>query len=166
MALSAWLCAVLIGRLAAAVNQYGAWLRHFRCMPTGGVCHLPASACSLRCRYYGMKQQLLESFGFGPDERFPVYPDRFPIQLLSYLRLSRIQDPGLFAKVGRAAQGSKTGAGRLLTACVTGMLACLVAFSAVTSSSTVCLSRVLKQAMHLAPAAACVPCCFCCFQEL
>ena len=46
-----------------------------------------------------MKQQLLESFGFGPEERFPVYADRFPIQLLSYLRLSRIQDPGLFAKV-------------------------------------------------------------------
>jgi hypothetical protein len=50
-------------------------------------------------RYYGMKQQLLESFGFTTDERFPVYADRFPIQLLSYLRLSRIQDPGLFAKV-------------------------------------------------------------------
>lgn len=49
-----------------------------------------------------MKQQLLESFGFGPQERFPVYADRFPIQLLSYLRLSRIQDPGLFAKVGTA----------------------------------------------------------------
>jgi hypothetical protein len=46
-----------------------------------------------------MKQQLLESFGFAPLERFPVYADRFPIQLLSYLRLSRIQDPGLFAKV-------------------------------------------------------------------
>ncbi|KAF8071199.1 setd3 [Scenedesmus sp. PABB004] len=50
-------------------------------------------------RYYGMKAQLLESFGFGPAESFPVYADRFPIQLLSYLRLSRIQDPGLFAKV-------------------------------------------------------------------
>lgn len=85
----------------AAVNQYGAWLLHFRCMPTDGICHLRAAACSRLCRYYGMKQQLLESFGFGPDERFPVYPDRFPIQLLSYLRLSRIQDPGLFAKVGR-----------------------------------------------------------------
>ncbi|KAF6255082.1 rubisco small subunit N-methyltransferase [Scenedesmus sp. NREL 46B-D3] len=50
-------------------------------------------------RYYGMKQQLLESFGFAAEERFPVYADRFPIQLLSYLRLSRIQDVGLFAKV-------------------------------------------------------------------
>jgi hypothetical protein len=47
-----------------------------------------------------MKQQLLESFGFAAEERFPVYADRFPIQLLSYLRLSRIQDVGLFAKVG------------------------------------------------------------------
>eukprot|EP00882_Tetradesmus_deserticola_P007360 GHRQ01007754.1.p1 GENE.GHRQ01007754.1~~GHRQ01007754.1.p1 ORF type:complete len:476 (+),score=189.66 GHRQ01007754.1:146-1573(+) len=50
-------------------------------------------------RYFGMKQQLLESFGFAAEERFPVYVDRFPIQLLSYLRLSRIQDVGLFAKV-------------------------------------------------------------------
>eukprot|EP00878_Enallax_costatus_P003647 GHUV01003861.1.p1 GENE.GHUV01003861.1~~GHUV01003861.1.p1 ORF type:complete len:495 (+),score=148.67 GHUV01003861.1:1566-3050(+) len=50
-------------------------------------------------RYFGMKQQLLESFGFTAQERFPVYADRFPIQLLSYLRLSRIQDSGLFAKV-------------------------------------------------------------------
>jgi hypothetical protein len=47
-----------------------------------------------------MKQQLLESFGFSADERFPVFSDRFPIQLLSYLRLSRIQDPLMFAKVG------------------------------------------------------------------
>lgn len=47
-----------------------------------------------------MKQQLLESFGFSAQDRFPVFADRFPIQLLSYLRLSRIQDPGLFAKVG------------------------------------------------------------------
>jgi len=49
-----------------------------------------------------MKQQLLESFGFGAQDRFPVFADRFPIQLLSYLRLTRIQDPLLFAKVGQA----------------------------------------------------------------
>jgi hypothetical protein len=53
-----------------------------------------------------MKQQLLESFGFAAEERFPVYADRFPIQLLSYLRLSRIQDVGLFAKV-RAGRPNK-----------------------------------------------------------
>ncbi len=37
--------------------------------------------------------------GLGAKETFPVYADRFPIQLLAYLRLSRIQDPALFAKV-------------------------------------------------------------------
>jgi hypothetical protein len=52
-----------------------------------------------------MKQQLLESFGFAAEERFPVYADRFPIQLLSYLRLSRIQDVGLFAKVRHTSRG-------------------------------------------------------------
>ncbi len=51
------------------------------------------------CRYFSMKQQLLESFGFAAQDRFPVFADRFPIQLLSYLRLTRIQDPLLFAKV-------------------------------------------------------------------
>ena len=37
--------------------------------------------------------------GFGSEQQFPVYADRFPIQLLAYLRLSRIQDPAMFAKV-------------------------------------------------------------------
>eukprot|EP00879_Flechtneria_rotunda_P015067 GHRR01015744.1.p1 GENE.GHRR01015744.1~~GHRR01015744.1.p1 ORF type:complete len:507 (+),score=158.49 GHRR01015744.1:326-1846(+) len=60
--------------------------------------YFPASLIAAD-RYYSMKAQLLESFGFGPEERFPVYADRFPIQLLSYLRLSRIQDPGQFAQV-------------------------------------------------------------------
>lgn len=46
-----------------------------------------------------MKSQVLESFGMGPAENFPVYADRFPIQLLAYLRLSRIQDPAQFAQV-------------------------------------------------------------------
>lgn len=55
-----------------------------------------------------MKQQLLESFGFEAQQRFPVYSDRFPIQLLSYLRLSRIQDPGLFAKVREGRGGGVT----------------------------------------------------------
>lgn len=48
-----------------------------------------------------MKQSLLESFGFSAPDKFPVFADRFPIQLLSYLRLTRIQDPLLFTKVGQ-----------------------------------------------------------------
>lgn len=62
-------------------------------------------------RYYGLKQQILESFGFSAAEAFPVFADRFPIQLLAYLRLSRIQDPGLLAKVGG------WGGGRWLQGC-------------------------------------------------
>ncbi|KXZ52752.1 hypothetical protein GPECTOR_8g143 [Gonium pectorale] len=50
-------------------------------------------------RYYMMKSQILESLGFAPTERFPVYADRMPIQLLAYLRLSRVADPALLAKV-------------------------------------------------------------------
>ncbi|GBF87903.1 histone-lysine N-methyltransferase [Raphidocelis subcapitata] len=50
-------------------------------------------------KYYQSKEQLLTAMGMSISERFPVYADRFPIQLLAYLRLTRIQDPGLFAKV-------------------------------------------------------------------
>jgi len=50
-------------------------------------------------RYFSMKTQILETLGFGPQERFPVFADRMPNQLLSYLRLSRVSDPALFAKV-------------------------------------------------------------------
>ena len=54
----------------------------------------------LTCRYFIMKSQILESMGFTPKERFPVFADRMPNQLLAYIRLSRVQDPALFAKVG------------------------------------------------------------------
>ena len=50
-------------------------------------------------RYFIMKSQILESMGFTPKERFPVFADRMPNQLLAYIRLSRVQDPALFAKV-------------------------------------------------------------------
>ncbi|KAI8470254.1 MAG: rubisco small subunit N-methyltransferase [Monoraphidium minutum] len=50
-------------------------------------------------KYYTSKEQLMTSMGMTTKERFPVFADRFPIQLLAYLRLSRIQDPALFAKV-------------------------------------------------------------------
>ena len=50
-------------------------------------------------KYYFLKQQVVQSFGFSASEQFPVYADRFPVQLLAYLRLSRIQDPALMAKV-------------------------------------------------------------------
>jgi len=57
------------------------------------------SCLLLSHRYYTQKRDVLQEVGFGPSERFPVYGDRFPIQLLAYLRLSRIQDPLLFTKV-------------------------------------------------------------------
>ncbi|KAG2498938.1 hypothetical protein HYH03_003128 [Edaphochlamys debaryana] len=50
-------------------------------------------------KYYMLKAQVLESMGFGPKENFPVYADRMPIQLLAYLRLARVADPGLMAKI-------------------------------------------------------------------
>jgi hypothetical protein len=43
---------------------------------------------------------VLDQLGFSALEGFPVYADRMPNQLLAYLRLARLQDPALFAKVG------------------------------------------------------------------
>ncbi|GFR43931.1 hypothetical protein Agub_g5069, partial [Astrephomene gubernaculifera] len=50
-------------------------------------------------RYFTLKRQILESMGFGAQESFPVYADRMPVQLLAFLRLSRVADPALLAKV-------------------------------------------------------------------
>jgi len=50
-------------------------------------------------RYYMMKSEILESLGLSPTELFPVFADKFPNQLLAYLRLARVSDPALFAKV-------------------------------------------------------------------
>lgn len=60
--------------------------------------YFPASLLAAD-RYFIMKSQILESIGFSAKDRFPVYADRMPIQLLAYIRLSRVQDPALFAKV-------------------------------------------------------------------
>lgn len=46
-----------------------------------------------------MKSQVLESMGFSVEQQFPVYADRMPTQLLAYLRMARVQDPALLAKV-------------------------------------------------------------------
>lgn len=53
--------------------------------------------------------QVLDQLGFQPKEAFPVYSDRMPNQLLAYLRLARLQDPALFAKVGAGAGGGSAG---------------------------------------------------------
>mmetsp|Transcript_4662 Transcript_4662/g.11038 ORF Transcript_4662/g.11038 Transcript_4662/m.11038 type:complete len:518 (-) Transcript_4662:222-1775(-) len=50
-------------------------------------------------RYFMLKNQVLESLGYGIEEEFPVYADKMPTQLLAYLRMARVQDPGLLAKV-------------------------------------------------------------------
>ena len=44
-------------------------------------------------RLYSAKRQILEAMGFRPSETFLIYKERIPTQLLSFLRLSRIQDP-------------------------------------------------------------------------
>lgn len=50
-------------------------------------------------RYFQMKQSVLEAMGMSARQAFPVYADRMPLQLLAYVRLARMQDPALFAKV-------------------------------------------------------------------
>ena len=51
-------------------------------------------------RLSGMKKQILEGLGLATPQAFPITRDGFPLQLLSYLRLARLQDPAELAKVG------------------------------------------------------------------
>ncbi len=53
--------------------------------------------------------QVLDQLGFAPKDAFPVYADRMPNQLLAYLRLARLQDPALFAKVRGQQLGTGSG---------------------------------------------------------
>lgn len=48
---------------------------------------------------FPIKKQVLQEEGFSEAQAFPLFADRFPRQLLSYLRLARLQDSAQFAKV-------------------------------------------------------------------
>eukprot|EP00898_Chlorokybus_atmophyticus_P001556 jgi/Chlat1/2400/Chrsp17S02659 len=48
---------------------------------------------------YQVKKQIVEAQGLSTEQVFPLYRDAFPVQLLSYLRLARIQDPAQLALV-------------------------------------------------------------------
>ncbi|CAL8465053.1 g4588 [Coccomyxa elongata] len=50
-------------------------------------------------RLFTVKKQIVESVGFGIVQEFPIFRDRMPTQLLAYLRLARLTDPALLAKV-------------------------------------------------------------------
>jgi hypothetical protein len=50
-------------------------------------------------RLQALKQQVLQLAGYGSPQTFPLYADRFPTQLLTYMRLVRLQDPALFSKI-------------------------------------------------------------------
>ena len=49
-------------------------------------------------RLYGAKKQVLDSMGMANPEEFPITTNGMPLQMLSYLRLARLQDPAEFAK--------------------------------------------------------------------
>lgn len=50
-------------------------------------------------RLYSAKRQVLESLGYQQKETFRIYQERIPSQLLSFLRLSRIQDVNQLTQV-------------------------------------------------------------------
>ena len=50
-------------------------------------------------RLFGMKCQILEGFGLTSPQAFPITTEGMPLQMVAYLRLARLQDPGEFAKV-------------------------------------------------------------------
>lgn len=50
-------------------------------------------------RLYSVKKEILEGSGFTTPQEFPITVDGMPVQLLSYMRMARIQDSAEFAKV-------------------------------------------------------------------
>jgi Rubisco LSMT substrate-binding len=58
-------------------------------------------------RLWQSKRDILESVGFDTPQEFPISADGMPQQLLSYLRLARLQNSAEFAKVRSELQGWK-----------------------------------------------------------
>ena len=50
-------------------------------------------------RLEAAKSEILSACGYGSAVQFPAYRDRFPLQLLGYLRLSRMQNSAELAMV-------------------------------------------------------------------
>ena len=50
-------------------------------------------------RLQAAKQEILSACGYGDSTQFPAYYSRFPLQLLGYLRLSRMQNSAELAMV-------------------------------------------------------------------
>mgnify|MGYP006438883741 CR=1 FL=1 len=58
-------------------------------------CVFAAASCTQTDRLYEAKRQILEGMGMSAEvQSFPVFADRMPMQLLAYMRLARVQDPG------------------------------------------------------------------------
>eukprot|EP00208_Stichococcus_sp_RCC1054_P004802 CAMPEP_0206140612 /NCGR_PEP_ID=MMETSP1473-20131121/10038_1 /ASSEMBLY_ACC=CAM_ASM_001109 /TAXON_ID=1461547 /ORGANISM="Stichococcus sp, Strain RCC1054" /LENGTH=455 /DNA_ID=CAMNT_0053534817 /DNA_START=485 /DNA_END=1852 /DNA_ORIENTATION=- len=76
------------------------------CMATGVVQkNNPADYLTIEAslvaadRLYSVKKEILEGSGFTTPQEFPITVDGMPVQLLSYMRMARIQDSAEFAKV-------------------------------------------------------------------
>ena len=50
-------------------------------------------------RMFGLKQGVLRDVGLSPQQAFPLFLNRLPTQLLTYVRLARLQDAALLTKV-------------------------------------------------------------------
>ncbi len=51
-------------------------------------------------RLYQSKKEILDSVGLDNPQEFPITKEGMPVQLLSYLRLARLQNSAEFARVG------------------------------------------------------------------
>lgn len=50
-------------------------------------------------RMYDVKREILQEVGMEEKNEFPVYENRFPVQMLAFMRLARIQDSAQLASV-------------------------------------------------------------------
>jgi len=79
----------------------GEMLLNTGCLEPGNPCDFLTLKAELvqADNLYTAKKQIVEAYGLTELQEFPVYRDRFPIQLLAYLRLARVQDTGELMRV-------------------------------------------------------------------
>ena len=80
--------------------------------------HVAQASLVASDRLYGAKKQVLDSMGMASPEEFPITTDGMPLQLLSYLRLARLQDPAELAKARSGGSALAVYAREIVSVCV------------------------------------------------
>lgn len=109
-------------------------------------------------RLWQSKREILDSVGFDTPQEFPISADGMPQQLLSYLRLSRLQNAAEFAKVNCTTV-------RLPANVTLDCLYCCAAAVRITSLSAVCVCRSASRRTSSSALQMSMRCCSYCWRS-